>query len=103
ALKTHDVDFEAGVTQVVDGKGHRGRLVQIQPRLAPTLRWFVQEIRPQMVWHGDRMLFLSSYGQSFNPGALTHLLHVQQVAARLQVEDQFTVHGFRRAYATRLY
>jgi site-specific recombinase XerD len=103
ALSNQDVDLEAGIIQVVDGKGHRGRLVQIQPRLAPTLRWFVQEIRPQMVGHHDRVLFLSSYGRSFSPGALSHLLHVQQVAARLPVEDQFTAHGFRRAYATRLY
>ena len=49
------------------------------------------------------MLFLSSYGRSFSPGALGQLLHVQQVAARLPVEDHFTAHGFRRAYATRLY
>ena len=103
ALSTQDVDLEAGIIQVVDGKGHRGRLVQIQPRLAPTLRWFVQEIRPQMAAHRDRVLFISSYGRSFSPGALSHLLHVQQVAARLPVEDQFTAHGFRRAYATRLY
>jgi integrase len=103
ALGTHDVDLEAGIIQVVDGKGHRGRIVQIQPRLGPTLCWFVQEIRPQMVGHRDRVLFLSSYGRSFSPGALSHLLHVQQGAARLPVEDQFTAHGFRRAYATRLY
>ena len=103
ALTTQDVDLEAGIVQVVDGKGHRGRLVQIQPRLAPTLRWFAQEIRPQIVGHPDRVLFLSSYGRSFSPGALGHLLHVQQVAARLPVEDHFTAHGFRRAYATRLY
>ena len=103
ALTTQDVDLEAGIVQVVDGKGHQGRLVQIQPRLAPTLRWFMQEIRPQIVGHPDRVLFLSSYGRSFSPGALGHLLHVQQVAARLPVEDHFTAHGFRRAYATRLY
>ena len=103
ALTTQDVDLEAGIVQVVDGKGHQGRLVQIQPKLAPTLRWFVQEIRPQMVAHCDRVLFLSSYGRSFSPGAVGHLLHVQQVAARLSVEDHFTAHGFRRAYATRLY
>jgi site-specific recombinase XerD len=103
ALSTHEVDLEAGIIQVVDGKGHRGRLDQIQPRLALTLRWFVQEIRPQMVGHRDRVLFLSSYGRSFSPGALSHLLHIQQVAARVPVEDQITAHGFRRAYATRLY
>jgi site-specific recombinase XerD len=103
ALNTQDVDLEAGIIQVVDGKGHRGRHVQIQPRLAPTLRWFVQEIRPQMVGHRERVLFLSSYGRCFSPGALSHLLHVQQVAAHVAIEDQFTAHGFRRAFATRLY
>ena len=46
ALKTHDVDLEARIIQVVNSKGHRGRLVQIRPRLAPTLRWSVQDIRP---------------------------------------------------------
>ena len=56
ALRTHDVDLEAGIVQVVDGKGHRGRLVQIQPRLASTLRWFVQEIRPQMVGRPEPVL-----------------------------------------------
>jgi integrase len=103
ALGTQDVDLEAGIIQVVDGKGHQGRLVQIQPKLAPVLRWFLQEIRPQMESRNDRVLFLSAYGRYFSPGALGHLLHCQQVAARLSVEDQFTAHGFRRAYATRLY
>jgi site-specific recombinase XerD len=102
-LATQDVDLEAGIIQVVDGKGHQGRLVQIQPKLAPALRWFLQEIRPQMHGRHDRVLFLSAYGRYFSPGAVGHLFHLQQVSARIPVEDQFTAHGFRRAYATRLY
>jgi site-specific recombinase XerD len=93
ALATQDVDLEAGIIQVADGKGHQGRLVQIQPKLAPVLRWFLQEIRPQMEGRHDRVLFLSAYGRYFSPGALGHLLHVQQLAARLPVEDQFTAHA----------
>ena len=46
ALKTHDVDLEARIIQVVNSQEHRGRLIQIRPRLAPTLRWSVQDIRP---------------------------------------------------------
>ena len=48
-------------------------------------------------------LFLNQMRHAFHPDTLRNLLHHQQVLAGLPEEDRFTCHGFRRAYATRLY
>ena len=104
ALTRMDVDLEAGLLRVVAGKFGKGRPVHIQPPLAPILRWYLQEVRPQVAggWR-DTTLFLNQKGRAFHPDSVRNLLHQQQVLAGLPEEDQFTCHGFRRAYATRLY
>lgn len=104
ALGRADIDLEAGALRVVAGKYGKGRLVHIQPPLAPILRWYLQEVRPQERggWRATT-LFLNQEGRGFHPDSLRNLLHQRQVLIGLAAEDQFTCHGFRRAYATRLY
>ena len=104
ALEREDVDLVGGVLRVRAGKGGKGRLVQIQPPLAPALRWYLHEVRPQYScsWR-QAAVFLGAAQRPLHPDGLRNLLHAQQVAVRLPEEDQFTCHGFRRAYATRLY
>jgi len=104
ALARRDADLEAGLLRVVAGKGGKGRVVHIQPPLAPLLRWYLRDVRPQMHggWHSE-LLFITQRGGALHPDGVRNLLHRQQVLAGLPVEDQFTCHGFRRAYATRLY
>ena len=104
ALARNDVDLVAGTLRVAEGKYGKGRLVHIQPPLAPVLRWYVHDVRAQDP-RGRRSpaLFLSPRGHALHPGGIANLLHVEEVAAGLPAEDWFTPHGLRRAYATRLY
>ena len=104
ALVRDDVDLVAGVLRVREGKGGKGRLVHIQPPLAPVLRWYLQEVRSQ-VRCGWRVphLFLGSSQRPLDPDSVRHLLHHEQLETRLGCDDWFTCHGFRRAFATRLY
>ena len=103
-LIREDVDLVAGILRVREGKGGKGRIVQIQPPLAPALRWYLHDVRPQAAcgWHVET-LFLNATNSEMHPDGIRNLLHAQQLAARLPLEDQFTCHGFRRAFATRLY
>lgn len=103
-LARDDVDLVAGIIQVREGKGGKGRIVHVQPELAPVLRWYVHDVRPQApcAWR-NALLFLNAGQRGHHPDGITNLLHQRQVEARVPSEDQFTCHGFRRAYATRLY
>jgi len=104
ALVRDDVDLVAGVLRVREGKGGKGRIVHIQPQLSTTLRWYLHEVRPQdpSGWRVP-FIFLNNARQPFNVESIRNLLHHEEVEARLPREDQFTCHGLRRAYATRLY
>lgn len=104
ALTRKDVDLVAGVLSVREGKGGKGRIVHIQPPLASILRWFLQDVRPQSAggWVSP-VLFLNASGIALHPDGVRNLLHRDQLNAGIAEEDWFTCHGFRRAYATRLY
>jgi integrase len=104
ALVRDDVDLVAGTLRVREGKGGEGRLVHVQPPLAPVLRWYLHDVRPQAPrgWRVP-LVFLNARGEALHPDGIRNLLHAEQVAARLPPEEHFTCHGFRRAYATRLY
>ena len=104
ALAVGDVDLVGGTLRVVEGKGGKGRIVHVQPQLAAALRWYLHDVLPQA--HGGRRelpLFTSTHARGMHPTTIANLLHQRQVAAGLAEEDRFTCHGFRRAYATRLY
>jgi integrase len=103
-LEIDDIDLPGGTIRVVEGKGCKWRILRIQPRLPPTLRWYLDDVRPHFrVQGGGRVLFPSAYLRPFADGSVANLLWEQQVLASLPAEDRFTLHGFRRAYATRLY
>ena len=104
ALVRQDIDLVSGTICVREGKGGKGRIVHIQPPLAPVLRWFLQDVRPhaQGGWRTS-LLFLNARWEAMHPDGIRNLLHREQVAAGIAEEEWFTCHGFRRAYATRLY
>ncbi|MCK9496157.1 MAG: tyrosine-type recombinase/integrase [Dehalococcoidia bacterium] len=103
-LTPEDVDLASGCLRVRQGKGGKGRIVQIQPPLAPVLRWYMQDVRPQLRGGAKApYLFLNARLAAMHPDGIRNLLHREQVAAGIAGEEQFTCHGFRRAYATRLY
>lgn len=103
-LERDGIDLVAGTIRVREGKGGKGRLVHVQPPLAAVLRWYLHEVRTQARCAGRvPLVFLSARDGALHPDAIRNLLHAEQIVARLPPEEQFTCHGFRRAYATRLY
>lgn len=111
ALARDDIDLaglphhHGSAIRVVDGKGHKGRVVDIQPPLLKKLAWYLQEVRPQAPggWTATALLFPSQRRGMLDPDTLNYLLGRQQAEAGLAEGDRFACHGFRRAYATRLY
>jgi integrase/recombinase XerD len=104
ALTIADVDLVAGTLRVVEGKGGKGRIVHLQPQLGPVLRWYVHEVLAQTDGRRrDLPLFTSTRQRAMHPMTIANLLHERQVDAGLPEDERFTCHGFRRAYATRLY
>lgn len=103
-LTREDVDLVAGILQVREGKGGKGRIVHIQPPLAPVLRWYLHEVRPQhpCAWR-TASIFLNNANRALHRDSIRNLLHHEQIEMRLPQEEWFTCHGLRRAYATRLY
>lgn len=103
-LVRDDVDLVACTLRIREGKGGKGRIVHIQPPLAPILRWYLHEVRPQAscAWRVP-LVFLNARNGAIHPDGVRNLLHRDQVSAGLPPDDQFTCHGFRRAFATRLY
>jgi integrase/recombinase XerD len=103
-LSRTDIDLVAGTLSVVEGKGGKGRIVQLQPGLAAVLKWYLQEIIPQAPWfRATKLLFVNCRAKPLDPKSVANLLHNQQLLAKVAPEDFFTCHGFRRAFATRLY
>lgn len=98
------VDLVACTLRIREGKGGKGRIVHIQPPLAPVLRWYLLDVRPQAscAWRVP-LVFLNARNEALHPDGIRNLLHRDQLSARLPQEDRFTCHGFRRAFATRLY
>lgn len=103
-LVRDDIDLVAGTLRIREGKGGKGRIVHIQPPLAPILRWYLHDVRPQAsrAWRVP-LIFLNARNDALHPDGIRNLLRRDQVSAGLPQGDQFTCHGFRRAYATRLY
>lgn len=111
ALTRDDIDL-AGVPnhhgssiRIREGKGHKHRVVDIHRAFLKKLVWYLQEVRPQApgTWTGSSPLFLSQRRNILYPDTLNYLLMRQQAEAGLAEEDWFGCHGFRRAYATRLF
>ena len=76
-LEISDIHTERRTLRVRKGKGGKDRVVPIGERAAHWLARYCAEVRPRLLIDvGEQALFLTSYGEAFNPDVLS-----RQVAA----------------------
>ena len=57
------------------GKGHKDRVVPVGSRALEWVVRYLEEVRPRLMLHAqERALFLTSYGEPFNPDVLSRMV-----------------------------
>lgn len=95
-LKPQDIDFEAGVLRVNDGKGGKDRLVPIGKRALAWIKKYLEEVRPKAPLGHEPWLFLTRTGKSVSD--LTPI--VWQIMKKAGVNKEGSCHLFRHTMAT---
>jgi len=74
-LEIHDLNRERQTLQVRQGKGHKDRVVPVGSRALEWIVRYLEEVRPRLMLHAhERALFLTSYGEPFNPDVLSRMV-----------------------------
>ena len=74
-LEIHDLNRERQTMHVRQGKGHKDRVVPVGSRALVWLVRYLDEVRPLLLLHAqERALFLTSYGEPFNPDVLSRMV-----------------------------
>ena len=90
---------ELGVAFVRQGKGQKDRVVPIGERALQWVDKYLQEVRPTLVVEPDAgVLFLTEYGEAFNPARLTTV--VREYVLGSGVARRGACHLFRHTVAT---
>ncbi len=106
-LNVGHIHLEEMLIFVYKGKGDKDRIVDIQPSLAPMLKWYFEQGHP-MKKEGKRLdpslpLFMSEQKKRISKKTIQHRLWEQQIRYNVPVDKLFSAHGLRRLYATNLY
>lgn len=100
-LELHDLNAERRTLMVRQGKGRKDRVVPIGPR---ALRWcerYLREARPRLSLDTrEKALFLSGYGEAFNPDVLSRM--VSAFMAKAAIEKKGSCHLLRHTCATHM-
>src|SRR5208282_988337 len=98
-LKLYDVDRERGTLTIRQGKGKKDRMIPIGERALAWVGKYLREARPQLaVEPDDATLFLTQYGEPFNPDALSNL--TRDLIAQANLGKSGSCHTFRHTMAT---
>jgi len=98
-LKLYDVDRERGTLTIREGKGKKDRMIPIGERALLWVGKYLREARPLLaVEPDDATLFLTQYGEPFNPDALSNL--TRELIAQANLGKSGSCHTFRHTMAT---
>jgi len=98
-LKLYDVDRERATLTIRLGKGQKDRMIPIGERALAWVGKYLREARPQLaVEPDDATLFLTQYGEPFNPDALSNL--TRDLIAEANLGKSGSCHTFRHTMAT---
>jgi integrase len=92
-LGLHDVDLKKGLISVIDGKGHKDRIVGISIELEKMLKSYLLH-RPRTE---SSRFFVQESGEPITKFVIQHRIH--RLAKNNDID--ITPHGLRRTFATR--
>ena len=100
-LELTDLHLERRTLRIRQGKGHKDRVVPVGKRALAWLEKYLDTVRPQLDIHtAEHALFLSSYGEPFNPDVLSRMATKYIKAAELGRGG--SCHLFRHTCATHM-
>lgn len=79
-LQLTDLNQERQTLQIIQGKGHKDRVVPIGKSTLTWLEKYLDEVRPKLLTnHTEKAFFITSYGESFHPDVIS-----RQVSKQIQ-------------------
>lgn len=100
-LEITDLNRERQTLQIRQGKGHKDRVVPVGTRALKWLERYLDEVRPKLlVDPNEKALFLTSYGQGFNPDVLSRM--VSKFIKQAEIGRPGSCHLVRHSCATHM-
>ena len=101
-LELTDLNRDRQTLQIRQAKGHKDRVVPVGARALAWLDRYLDEARPRLVLDAaQRALFLTSYGEPFNPDVLSRM--VTRYLQRAEPGRAGSCHLIRHTCATHLH
>ena len=98
-LKLYDVDREAGIVTIREGKGRKDRVIPIGERAVLWIDKYLDESRPRLVVEPDDMtVFLTAQGEPFSRNSLS--LIIREYVEQARIGKRGACHLFRHTMAT---
>jgi len=100
-LELTDLNCDKQTIHIRQGKGHKDRIIPVGDRALTWLERYLEDIRPQLVISiSQAALYLSSYGEAFNPDVLSR--KVARYVKKADIGRSGSCHMFRHACATHM-
>jgi integrase/recombinase XerD len=100
-LELHDLNRERQTLQIRQGKGHKDRVVPVGDRALVWLERYLDEVRPRLMLRtNETALFLTSYGEAFNPDVISRM--VTRCIKKADIDRAGSCHLLRHTCATHM-
>jgi integrase/recombinase XerD len=100
-LRIEDLNRERQTLQIRQAKHHKDRVVPVGNRALHWLERYLEESRPRLALDAHQpALFLTSYGEAFNPDVLSRM--VTRFIKKAEIERQGSCHLLRHSCATHM-
>ena len=100
-LELTDLNQDRQTLQVRKGKGNKDRIAPVGNRALHWLQKYLEEVRPKLALSQDeKALFLTSYGEGFNPDVLSRM--VSQFIKKADLGRPGSCHLLRHTCATHM-
>ena len=101
-LELTDLNHERQTLQIRQGKGHKDRVVPVGDRALEWLERYLDETRSRLVLDlFEKALFLTSYGEAFNPDVLSRM--VTKFIKQAEIGRSGSCHLLRHTCATHMF